>query len=559
MQPNRINSKFQLARGPISNPMSYDTNKNPNTNEEPPQTMNESTGQLETRLPDESADHGQHNELGFILERLWRRKYLLAAFCAVGLVVGSVFAMSIPSRYTSEVVIQPRFVRQEPQQLQSEMSNALAGMTSDSVIQTEINFIRSRDVAEDVVTRLGLANDPNFAEHPSMLRRARDLVTFWQSRPSSSTTSRIAAELLKQLDVTNDSRSLLITVSYTSTSPEQSALIANAFAKAYLRIRAEKEAQRQLADLSAIYGPKHPSVLRAQAQLEEASRSPSISDSAQILAWSSPPVLPSGPNRRFIVAISFLSSFAAGSILVLLLEWANTSFRSDAELAIQTKAPCLGIFAEGTTSPSFETARAIGAGFGAQSAPSKTLLVTCSVPEEGEMLVSIAIAHSLVQMGRRVLLLDLSREAPKNSKSLPLKNILDGLEHHALQLDEQLTVVQSASDGDKSVVTSRNFSKLLEQAREKCDLVIIAAPPVMMYADALYLGRPADFVLHVVRWNSTPRRAVLSALDRLRNFGIAVDGVILSRVHERELGRLMGWKDQNSFGRRMKLAPIVEA
>jgi hypothetical protein len=56
-----------------------------------------------------------------------------------------------------------------------------------------------------------------------------------------------------------------------------------------------------------------------------------------------------------------------------------------------------------------------------------------------------------------------------------------------------------------------------------------------------------------------PRRAVLTTLGRLRNFGIAVDGVILSRVHERELRRLMGWKNGNSFGRRMKLAPIVEA
>ena len=149
-----------------------------------------------------------------------------------------------------------------------------------------------------------------------------------------------------------------------------------------------------------------------------------------------------------IVAVSFICSFAAGIVLVLILERANTSFRSDAELATKAKAPCLGIFAEDSTSPDFETARAIvmAAGFGTQSAQSKTLLVTCSVTEEGEFLVSTAIARSLVQMGRRALLLDLSREAPKTSKSLTLKKVLDGLEHHALQLDEQLTVMQSASD-----------------------------------------------------------------------------------------------------------------
>ena len=422
-----------------------------------------------------------------------------------------------------------------------------------------------------MVTRLGLANDPNFApEHPSMLRRARALINFWHSRPSSSATSRIAAGLLEELDVTNDVKSLLIRISYTSTSPEQSAGIANAFAQAYLRARAEKSAQQTLADLAATYGPKHPRVLKAQAQLEvlkaqpeDVLRSPIVSDSAQILAWASPPVEPSGPNRRLIVAVSFICSLAVGTILALLLERANTSFRSEAELAFRAKAPCLGIFAEDQSV--FESARAIvmAAGFGTQSAQPKTLLVTSSVTKEGEILVGTAIAQSLVQMGRRVLLLDVSREAPKTSKSLTLKKVLDGIEHHALQLDEQLTVLQSDPCEDPSVLTSRNFAMLLEQAGKKCDVLIIAAPPVMMSADAIYLGHQADFVLHVVRWNSTPRRAVLAALDRLRNFSIPVHGVILSHLHERVFGRQLmdvrkGWKDWKSFGHRMK-SPIVEA
>jgi hypothetical protein len=80
------------------------------------------------------------------------------------------------------------------------------------------------------------------------------------------------------------------------------------------------------------------------------------------------PVSPLGPNRRLIVAVSFICSFAAGTILTLLLERANTSFRSDAELAFKAKVPCLGIFAEDQTV--FESARAIvmAAGFDTQSA-----------------------------------------------------------------------------------------------------------------------------------------------------------------------------------------------
>ena len=228
------------------------------------------TSDLETTLQSESTGH----EDGFlilgllgILGLLWRRKYLVAAFCAVGVLVASVVAISIANRYRSEVVVQARFPRQDP----SLQSDVLLLMPA-SVIQTEVNLIRSREIAEGVVARLGLAKDPNFAEHSSLLSRALALTTFWHTRPSfsnSSVNSLIAARLLENLDVTNDANSLLIRISYTSTSPEQSARIANAFAEEYLRTREKKAAQRHLADLAATYGPKHPSVLKAQSQLEE--------------------------------------------------------------------------------------------------------------------------------------------------------------------------------------------------------------------------------------------------------------------------------------------------
>ena len=38
---------------------------------------------------------------------------LVAAFCAVGVAVAGVVAIAIPSRYTSEVVVQAKFPRQD--------------------------------------------------------------------------------------------------------------------------------------------------------------------------------------------------------------------------------------------------------------------------------------------------------------------------------------------------------------------------------------------------------------------------------------------------------------
>jgi uncharacterized protein involved in exopolysaccharide biosynthesis len=280
------------------------------------------TNHLETStLPIEPLGYERQNEEVFdvlrVLDQLWRWRYFVAAFSAVGAVVAGLVAISMDNRYTAEVVVQARFPRQDPQQQSGIFLDAA------SVIQTDVSLIRSREVAEGVVDRLGLAKNPNFAEHSSLFNRAFALIT--SGLPvADSLRENVADRLRENLDVTNDPKSLSIRMSYTSTSPEQSARIVNAFAEEYLRVRGEKAAQQYLAKLSVIYGPKHPNVLKAQSQLD-AWRATSVVDSTQILAGAFPPVRPSGPRRRFIVAIAFIGSLLAGIALVLILEGANTS------------------------------------------------------------------------------------------------------------------------------------------------------------------------------------------------------------------------------------------
>jgi Mrp family chromosome partitioning ATPase len=105
-----------------------------------------------------------------------------------------------------------------------------------------------------------------------------------------------------------------------------------------------------------------------------------------------------------------------------------------------------------------------------------------------------------------------------------------------------LLVLQAApkSPEKQTQATSQQVLRLIEQARQQYDSTIIIAPPILVSADALCLGRLADFVLHVVRWNSTPRRAVVTALERLSSFGIRLDGVLISRVPHKEYRRLTG-------------------
>ena len=142
------------------------------------------------RYDSEPMSYERYDEEGYdvfrILELVWRRRWLVAAFCAVGVVVAVLVAMAMPNQYTSEVVAQARLHQQEPQ-LRSEVD-----LDAATVMQTQLSLIHSRETALRVVTSLGLAEGPNAAAPSSFLDRALALLTFWHSSspslPNSSVT-----------------------------------------------------------------------------------------------------------------------------------------------------------------------------------------------------------------------------------------------------------------------------------------------------------------------------------------------------------------------------------
>ena len=54
----------------------------------------------------------------------------------------------------------------------------------------------------------------------------------------------------------------------------------------------------------------------------------------------------------------------------------------------------------------------------------------------------------------------------------------------------------------------------------------------MVVADARILSKHADAVVYCVRWDNTPRGAVLEGLKELRSINAPLAGVVLSLVNE---------------------------
>ena len=180
----------------------------------------------------------------------------------------------------------------------------------------------------------------------------------------------------------------------------------------------------------------------------------------------------------------------------------------------------------------------------------KTLMVTSAVPDEGKTLTAANIALTLSESyQRRVLLLDADLRRPSLGDMFELPNVsglneaLSGKQDRKvaiIQISERLSLLTAgAPDHDPmSKLTSERMFKLLEEAKEAFDWVVIDTPPIGILTDAKLLGAIADAALLVVRAGKTPAPLVKRAVDALGRERII--GVVLNRG---ETGRMSAGDD----------------
>ncbi len=80
-----------------------------------------------------------------------------------------------------------------------------------------------------------------------------------------------------------------------------------------------------------------------------------------------------------------------------------------------------------------------------------------------------------------------------------------------------------------TVLASDRLRSLITELRSEFDHVLVDAPPVALYADAIVLGKLTDGVILVVGANSTRREAARKAKESLEAANVRLLGVVLNR------------------------------
>jgi capsular exopolysaccharide synthesis family protein len=307
---------------------------------------------------------------------------------------------------------------------------------------------------------------------------------------------------------------VLLTVSATDRSPRTAMAIANAAAAAFTHLLA---------------------------QLEQPPPNAPAAVTATIVEPAEPPTTPTGPDPTLDLGFGMLIGLLMGYGGAVLREVRDTGVKSVEDLTRLTGAPNLGTVShdpgapkhplampEHPLSPHAEEFRTLRANlrFVGIDRPAKTVVVTSARPGEGKTTTLGKLAISLVRAGQRVVLVetDLRRPRPVGPLALDrtagLTSVLSGrvsldraLQTSAALFDVLLSGPIPPNPGE--LLASRQMVNLLAELRERYDMVLLDAPPLLSVSDAAVLGASCDGVLLVVRYGKTGRNRLRSAVTVL--------------------------------------------
>ena len=177
----------------------------------------------------------------------------------------------------------------------------------------------------------------------------------------------------------------------------------------------------------------------------------------------------------------------------------------------------------------------------------KTILVTSSIAGEGKSFISANLATTFATSKEKVLLIDCDLRRGRQQElfgngyfsSLGLSNLLidDNWKRNlkkyiqSTEVDNlDIITVGSVPPNPTVLLESKKMEIVIEELKNKYDVIIFDAPPVGGLTDALILSRLADTVLIVAMAKKTTLELLENTKKALENVNAVIAGVILNRV-----------------------------
>lgn len=268
---------------------------------------------------------------------------------------------------------------------------------------------------------------------------------------------------------------------------------------------------------------------------------------------------PVRPQVRMITLLSGGLGIGLALGLIFLFNFLDDTFKSSDELSRSLSLPTLGgiqhikgtgymgrlvAFLDPFSSAS-EAYRMIGSNLKLYSGnkQKKTIMVTSPNPAEGKSLTTANLGLVLSQAGLRTIIVDLNVRRPAqhqvfqitdreglaeffNTSSRDISDYIIETQHKQLGV---LTVGRSLINPSE-LLSQNNVERLITGLTEMADIVIFDGPPVVNYAEGVFLSAQMDGVILVVKVGQTSRDTIQEAIINLQQGGAKLFGSVLNCI-----------------------------
>ncbi len=179
----------------------------------------------------------------------------------------------------------------------------------------------------------------------------------------------------------------------------------------------------------------------------------------------------------------------------------------------------------------------------------KVIGFTSSQPDEGKSSVSLNLAVSMAELGKKVMFIDGDLRKSVLLGRYRINKPIKGLTHYLSGLNGLNQIIYSANldnlhlifsgqipPNPSELLNSRVFSELISDLRKEYDYIIIDTPPLGAVIDAAIIAQNCDGMILVVESKMISYKFAQKVKEQLDRSDTKILGVVLNKVDMSDTG-----------------------
>jgi succinoglycan biosynthesis transport protein ExoP len=301
-----------------------------------------------------------------------------------------------------------------------------------------------------------------------------------------------------------------------------------------------------------------------QARILEVLKTKSITEGIESTVTQKPTIIHESPTESTIpVSPNIVINLSVGGVLGLVfglgvaffLEYLDTSVKSLEDVERYLQVPVLAVipkdvgvlYKQSGMSPDAEAYRILRTNieFNRKNPEDNAITVVSGGAGEGKSTTLVNLAYICAQGGYTTLMIDADLRRPRLHTFFDINNSVGLTNYLTTELMLEDVILQTPVDNlyfmpsgilpadAAGILNSRRMSELIQDVKQRFDLVLVDSPPILGVSDASVLASEVDLTMIVVQHRKLPRNMLMRVKQAVENVGGHVIGVVLNNVDVR--------------------------